>query len=217
MDFFSIEYALLAMQSALLREVTPYLRAAIIDLDTEEHIFHAYIYYDKEASEKMIDLWDCVICEASADLGIDCFVDSQIKRLDYPEQIPEGGYCAYMRKECSSLQHEMQSFALVSIKEMTIGYALLAVQHALLGVVTPELRAVVVDFDKEGSLLYVRFYYDGEVSKDLIDLWQDVIKEAGKAFCPNCILDGRVERVDYPQTVPFRGRYAYFRKESIFY
>ena len=32
---------------------------------------------------------------------------------------------------------------------MSIGYALLAVQSALLGVITPELRAVVVDFCKK--------------------------------------------------------------------
>jgi len=32
-------------------------------------------------------------------------------------------------------------------------------------------------------------------------------------FAPNYLLDGKVERVDYPKTFPFRGRYAYFRKE----
>ncbi|HKY99735.1 MAG TPA: hypothetical protein VJ112_01060, partial [Rhabdochlamydiaceae bacterium] len=121
--------------------------------------------------------------------------------------------CTYLRKEPDSLQYKNHLFPRVKIKETSIGYLLLTVQHALLGVVTPELRAVVVDFDKEGSLLYVRFYYDSEISKNLIDLWQSMIIEIGADFCPNCLLDGKVERADYPQTFPFRGRYAYFRKE----
>ncbi len=200
MYFFSIEYALLSMQSALLGEVTPSLRAVIIDLDTEEHIFHACIYYDGEASEKMIDLWDCVICEASAHLGLDCFVKSQVQRLDYPKEIPPGGYCAYMRR------HEVGVFSEVCIKEMSIGYALLAVQKALLGVVTPELRSVIVDLNE--NVLYIRFFYD---RKAATDLWPSAISSVKM----DCVVDYQAERVDYPNPLPFRGRYAYLRKESI--
>jgi hypothetical protein len=212
MDFFSIEYALLSMQSALLREITPDLRAVIIDLDKNEQILYACFYYDGEVSEKMIDLWDCVICEASASLGPDCFVKAQVARLDYPQKIPSGGYCAYLRREHDVLFYK-KLFRSVKITEMSIGYALLAVQNALLGVVTSELRAVVIDFDKERSLLYIRFYYDGEVLRDRIDLWQSAIAETGAAVGTNCVLDGGVERADYPKTFPVRGRYAYFRKE----
>jgi hypothetical protein len=221
MKFYSIEYALLAIQSALLREITPELRAVIIDLDAEEKVFYAYIYYDGKASEKMIDLWDCAIGEAGADLGRDCFIKSQIKRLDYPNQIPQGGYCAYMRKEDRTLPHK--PFSRVKIKEMSIGYALLAVQNALLEVVTPALRTVIVDFKKEGSLLYIRFFYDGKTSTALIDLWQSALARAKADFGTNCILDGKVERLDYPNPLPLddpnllpstKGmRYAYVRKE----
>lgn len=213
MDFFSIEYALLAIQSALLKEITSELRAVFIDLDKEEHIFYARIYYDGKVSEKMIDLWDCAIAEASADLGPDCFVNSQIKRLDIPEKIPLVGYCAYMRKEDDSSYDVANAFSRVNIKERSIGYALLAVQHALLGIVTPELRAVIVDFNQEEPLLYIRFFYDGKVSKTLSDLWQSAISNAKKDFGNDCILDGKVEQVDYPHPLPFRGRYAYSRKE----
>jgi hypothetical protein len=208
MEVFSNEYALLAMQSALLREVTPALRAATLDLDKDEEILHVHFYYDGEASEQRIDLWDCVIFEAGADLD---FVESQIKRLDYPQKIPLSGYCAYLRKEHDVPTRE--GCPKVKIAEVSIGYALLTIQHALLGVVTPELRAVVVDFTKEESLLYVRFYYDGEVPEQLIDLWQSAIQEAKEDLGSHCLLDGGVERADYPNTFPFRGRYAYFRKE----
>ena len=213
MEVFSIEYALLAMQSALLREVTPELRAVVINLDKDKLIFYAQFYYDGEVSEQRIDLWDCAIAEASADLGPDCFVDSQVKRLNYPEKIPSGGYCAYLRKECNSSYCIEDLFSRVKIKEMSIGYALLAVQHALLGIVMPELRAVIVDFNKEEPLLYIRFYYDGEAPKTLTDLWQSAIAEAKTDFGVSCVLDGGAERIDYPKPLPFRGRYAYFRKE----
>lgn len=213
MEIFSIEYALLAMQNALLGEVTPELRAVIIDLDLVERIFYAQFYHDGEVSEQRIDLWYCSITEASADLGIDCFTKAQVKRFDYPEKIPSGGYCAYFRKENDSLRFIEESFSHVKIKEMSIGYAMLSVQNALLGVVTPELRMVIVDFDKEEPLLYIRFYYDGEVSKTLTELWEASIAKAKADFGVNCKLDGKVERIDSPQPMPFRGRYVYERKE----
>ena len=212
-DYFSIEYALLSMQRALLGEVTPELRAAIIDVDKEQQILYAYFYYGGEVSEQRIDLWDCVIAEASAAMGGNCFVEPRIERMDYPKRIPLKGYCAYLRKE-DNLATQQTSFPRVKITEKDVGYALLAVQQALLGVVTPELRAVVVDVDKEKSELYIRFYYDGEVSKELIDLWQGAMAEASRDFGLEYALNGGVERVDYPATYPFRGRYAYRRKEG---
>lgn len=211
METFSIEYTLLAIQSALLGEITPELRTVFINLDTEEQILYTYFYYDGEASEQKIDLWDCVVTEASADLGPDCFVESKIERLDYPAKIPPHGYCAYLRKE--NIESENYSLPKVKITKMSVGYALLSMQHALLGKVTPELRAVVIDFEKEDHpLLYVRFYYDGEIPQTLCDLWNFSI-EAAKSDFGNCLLDAAVERIDFPQSYPFRGRYAYLRKE----
>ena len=213
MEVFSIEYALLAMQSALLREITPELRAVIVDLDQDEQLLYIYFYFDKEVSETRINIWDCVIAEASTDLGPEFLLKAKIERLDYPQTIPSCGYCAYLRKEPSASHDKNNLFRRVKITEITMGYALLSVQQAMLGVVTPELRAVVVDFDAVKPLLYIRFYYDGEVPEKLLDLWQCAINEASTEFSPNCMLDGKVERADSPRSFPFRGRYAYFRKE----
>lgn len=94
-----------------------------------------------------------------------------------------------------------------------ISDALLATQKALLDVVTPELRAVIVDLDNNNHVFYIRFYYDGEVSEKLVDLWQCAITEASAGLDPDYTLDDGVKRVDYPQKIPFRGRYAYSRKE----
>jgi hypothetical protein len=213
MEILSNEYALLAMQSALLREVTPALRAVILDLDCNAGIFHVYFYQDGEISEEQADTWDCVNCEASADLG-PIMIEPKIARLDYPLPIrPTRGYYAYLRYENTAPQQHKNNLPKVEIKEASHAYAMLAAQSALLGVVTSELRAVVVDFDKKASILYIRFYYDKEASKSLIALWQNAIAEIKADFSPDYLFDGCVERIDYPKEIPFRGRYAYFRKE----
>lgn len=94
-----------------------------------------------------------------------------------------------------------------------ISDALLATQKALLDVVTPNLRAVIVDLDNHKNVFFIRFYYDGEVSEELIDLWQCAITEASAGLDPDYDLDDGVERLDYPKKIPPRGRYAYSRKE----
>ncbi|PWU15455.1 MAG: hypothetical protein C5B45_02575 [Chlamydiae bacterium] len=98
------------------------------------------------------------------------------------------------------------------MKIFSVEYALLATQHALLSVVTPELRAVVIDVCKKEKLLYMCFYYEGEISEENLDLWQCAITEASDLE-PDCVLDDRIKRLDYPQEIPSRGRYAYLRKE----
>jgi hypothetical protein len=212
-EIFSIEYALLAMQRALLGEIIPALKAVIIDLDKEQQIFYASFYYDGVVSEQTIDLWDCAITEASAALGPDYFVRSQIKRHDYPVIIPITGYCAYLRMETNTYNKQEYSFPNIKIMEWSIGYALLSIQRALLGMVTSALRAVIVDMNSDKKTLYVRFYYDGEVDEKTIDLWKCAIKESSVNFGQDCILNANIERLDYPQKIPCHGRYAYLRKE----
>ncbi len=212
MESSSIEYALLAMQRALLGEVTSTLRAVFVDLDKGQNIFFAGFYYDGEASEQRVDLWNCAVTEASAALG-QFFEKSWIKRLDYPEPIPMQGYLAYLRKEGRELDCFKGTPPCVVMREPTIGYALVAVQQSLLGMVSPELRSVVVDLEQSPLKLYIRFYYDGEISRELHQCWQFAQEKAQTYFGFGCLLDVGIERIDYPQKVPFRGRYAYFRKE----
>ena len=45
---------------ALLDEITPELSAVAVDVCKEEKLLYMRIYYEGEASEKRIDLWDCV-------------------------------------------------------------------------------------------------------------------------------------------------------------
>ena len=135
---FSIEYALLAVQRAMLREVTPELRAVIVDLEKEKQILQICFYYDGQVNEKTLDLWDCAAAEASAALGPDCFLETQFVRLDYPLVIPLKGYYAYLRKENNGSNFKPSTQHKIKMTEQTIGYALLAMQSSLNGVVTPE-------------------------------------------------------------------------------
>jgi hypothetical protein len=208
METISIEYALLATQHALLDAVTSELRAVVIDISKEKQLFYIRFYYHGNVSAKLIDLWQCAITEASASLDPDCALDNEVERLDYPREIPFRGRYAYLRKEDKPYKSKA-----VPMEKFSIAYALLAVQNALLGVATPELRAVIVDVSQEENLLYVRFYYHGEAPKELVDLWSCVIKQAKEDFKPECILDEGVERLDCPKKPPFRGRFAYFRRE----
>jgi hypothetical protein len=201
MEISSIEYALLAVQHALLKAVTPELRAVVLDFPIDKNILYIRFYYHGHVSEKLIDLWQCAITEASAALGPDCFVEQGVERLDFPAKIPIRGSCAYLRQEETMMQ--MTPFAT----------AMLAIQKALLGIVSPELRSVIADIDTQNKIFYVRFYYDSEVSKNQIELWQWAMRKASFDLDANYKLDGAVERLDYPETLPFRGRYVYWRKE----
>ncbi len=98
------------------------------------------------------------------------------------------------------------------MEKLSLGYTLLCVQNALHTIITPELRAVVVDLCQKEPLLYLRFYYDGEVDEDLIELWSCAATEASADL--GCFHDVAFERIDAPQTLPpLRGCYAYLRKE----
>lgn len=211
MDDFSIEYALLCMQNALQDAVTPELRAVVMDVNKDEESLYIRMYYDGNISDDLIDQYDCAITECSAHYVPDTISDYGVERLDYPQKIPVRGRLAYLRKEPGL---SFPSQPKIEMKEFHVAYALLAVGQALLGKVTPELRAVVVDASEEEKLLYVHFYYDGAVSEDLIELWKSAIAEAKTDFGFDCMLDSGVERFDFPsQEFPFRGRYAYIRKE----
>jgi hypothetical protein len=263
MEQLSVGYALLAVQRALLGEVTPQLRAVIVDVKKESELLYIRFYYDGEISEKRLDLWDCAISEAHAALAhVCCSLDGEVERLDYPKQIPVRGRLAYLRKEVNVLENPFISPAslkiqrnIVDFKE-TIGvflspvdseqvdtswgvihygpdgchivhakpkeypinifplaYGLLAIQRAILGTVIPELRCIVADISQDGPLLYIRFYYDGVVSYETVDDWETAITESIADLGQDYSLDAEVVRLDYSQKIPFRGRYAYSRKE----
>ena len=94
-----------------------------------------------------------------------------------------------------------------------LGRSILSMQKALLHIVTPELRAVIIDLDNNKNVFFVRFYYDGIVNDTILDLWRSSIKKANAELHFDFTLDSNVERLDFPQEIPFRGRCVFLRKE----
>ncbi|MCX6989857.1 MAG: hypothetical protein NTX49_02145 [Chlamydiae bacterium] len=89
---------------------------------------------------------------------------------------------------------------------------LLSMQRALLGVVTPSLRAVVIDVDTVDKILFFNFFYDGEINDDLFDLASIACTEASANF-PEYQVRDVIEQVDYPKAINVKGDYAFLRKE----
>jgi len=90
--------------------------------------------------------------------------------------------------------------------------AMLCMQNALLGAIAPSLRAVTVDIDIETKTLFYSFFYDGEISDELFDLASVASAEAS-ANLPSYFVDNNIIRLDFPQKIPVRGKYAFLRKE----
>lgn len=218
------------MVYALFDVVTPELRAVVIDL--VGNVYYMRFYYEGDVEEDLIELWNCALTESSADMGPDCITDEAIERLDAPQDIPIRGGLAYLRKEhdvshvdkkevlsfewgrnlvLEQLKRDAFIFATEGLK--SYGAALLAGQHALLGVVTPELRSVTVDIDN--ASFNMRMYYDGQVDQTQIEEWERAIEHAWKLIGEEYVLDGKVERLDFPQEIPVQGRLIYQRLETI--
>ena len=94
---------------------------------------------------------------------------------------------------------------------MGLPYARLSIQKALLGAVTPSLRAVTIDLDENTKKLFVSFFYDGEISDEFFDLASVAITEIDLPEYE--LLDDQIIRLDYPAKIPFKGQLVYLRKE----
>lgn len=214
----SIEYVLLSVQRALLDVVTPELRAVLVDISqSKESTVFLYFYHDGEASEELIDLWQCAATEASAALGANFFVEEIIKRLDFPKEIPPCGKYAYLRKEENQLKDGLSHIKLEKQKTSIepVAYALLSLQRALLGKVVPTLRAVTVDVSDKQKLLCIKFFYEGVINPEIIHSWELAIKEVAVDCGLEYKLDYEIKRIEFPNKMPFCGRLAYERREMI--
>jgi hypothetical protein len=92
-----------------------------------------------------------------------------------------------------------------------LAYAKLSLQRALLGAVTPTLRAVSVDVDEKAKKLFISFFYDGEITDDIFDIASTAIAEVDVPGYYE--LDECFERLDFPEKIPVRGQLVYLRKE----
>ncbi|MCB1181659.1 MAG: hypothetical protein KDK55_06545 [Chlamydiia bacterium] len=86
-------------------------------------------------------------------------------------------------------------------------------QVALLGSITPNLRAVIIAFDNESIRLF--FYYNNAPSEEEEELAEEVASEI-ISDCTEYMIETEKITVAYPQKIPEKkdGVYVYFRHED---
>jgi hypothetical protein len=197
-DDYSIGYALLCVQRSLLDAVTENLRAVVIDLYETRLCLSLDFYYDGAVPEQDIERWSCAI--------------------PFTGPSKNGGYLAFLRWEPGETKVDPANVFRIhqekKIADVPEAYALLAANNALLGKVSPELRAVTVAVPSDSKLLRVCFFYDGEARAEMLQLWEKAASEMCTRMGNEYSCDTQITRVDFPQkiTIP-QGRIAYFRKE----
>lgn len=87
--------------------------------------------------------------------------------------------------------------------------ALLHMRTALTTHVTPSLRAVTVDLDREKEVYICRFFYDGPINEYQLEFSSIAVAEA----CSDWACDADFLQLDFPAPIPINGALAYLRKE----
>lgn len=87
----------LAMQSALLQEVSSRLRAVMVRWD--ENSIHFDAYYDGEPTEDEVESMSCVETELWAMSAPDHTISHNTLRWDHPRRVPHEWTCVYHRNE----------------------------------------------------------------------------------------------------------------------
>ena len=203
---------LLDIQRALLDAVVAQLRAVTADVDIKDKKLILYFFYDGEISDELFDLVSVAATEAGGTLS-DYFTDEHCLRLDYPKKIPIQGRLVYLRKEPIPQEYKRYEIPSPSERLIPIAALLLHMQQALLGKVTPDLRAVAGDIDPVKKTGVCQFYYDQEISEESVKLATAATEEVRKGL-PDYRIEIRLVRSEFPEKISIgNGRYAYFRKE----
>ena len=197
------------MKSALGCTVTPSLRAVTVNLDMEREIYICYFFYDGPITEKLLDLASCSATEAS-----DCWsCDEHYIQVDFPTPVPVNGALAYLRKEPGISPPEV---SLLPRPSIAIGKAYLsyAMQQGLLGRVVPSLRMVTVDADEKQQSMHFYFYYDEEITEELLNLSKEAIAIAKKALPETFTSKEEVVFFPYPKRIPTVGGYGVYSRQE---
>lgn len=200
---------LLRVQAALLDSVTPVLRAVVVDFDAiaKKEIFS--YYYDGPISDELFNLASVATTEAALH-----FIEEHILQLDSPARIPVKGRLAFLRQEPGVEKYRAGKDDFLDQSLSPVARLSLILQQALLGRVSPTLRAVSASIDPVKQRLGVYFVYDGEISEKNVESVQDIVSEMGQ-FYPLFTVEHWVSRLDSPAKVQFEGRrIAFCRKEN---
>lgn len=89
---------------------------------------------------------------------------------------------------------------------------LLSLQRALIGAVTPHLRAVNVSWDMHHIDIY--FFYDGEISEDDQEESECAVTEVLANF-PDDSMEAHHIRCDFPNKIPDLGERVVFQRREV--
>lgn len=81
-------------------------------------------------------------------------------------------------------------------------YLRLSTQRALLGAVTPNLRAVEVSISEEDRVIFIYFFYDGRIKNRIFDCATTAIAEVSADIFPDYVIAHRILRMDTPSPIP---------------
>jgi hypothetical protein len=209
--------AIIGTQCALSGEVPSNLRAVTVDVDSVKGFFIDF-YYEGVITEDIDASASSIVMEASCVFHpfFPC-TDREI-RLDPPSEIPRDKTLVYLRNEKHVNHQSLLSNAYFTYKSAvedamilsSVDMARLAAIPALLGKITPQLRAVKIDSDETSFGMH--FIYHGEISEEDRLLALSAIEEFGKYIPKGYEKRGTIERLDYPERIPFIA-FAYYKKE----
>jgi hypothetical protein len=100
-DYFDKEYALLNIQSSLVGEITPELRAVAAELKPEKEEIKLSFFYDCVVDDEILTLASFITMEIDVDRHPKRITHVIFEALEckYPQEIPPKGILVYKRKE----------------------------------------------------------------------------------------------------------------------
>ncbi len=92
---------------------------------------------------------------------------------------------------------------------------LITLQCALVNCVPPTLRAITVDIDETKHNLIPIFYFDEEITGELLDMVTTLLTEVDTYTIQHYFISLDVVELGFKKTIPIRGRLAFLRYEPI--
>lgn len=214
---------LISVQRGLSWNVFPSLRAVCVE--STENLIYVGFYCDGEVTDVEIDHCEDALSDIIADFsylvedegGME--FETPIIRIDYPDPIPLRGDWVYYRHEDPSVDFKSFDLHSLGVTSQTNRVKLfLSTIYGLLGNVFPSLRAVCAE--ESENLIYICFYYDGEITDRDAQLCKRSIDRVIECYIhlsdgdKSIVFETPMMRMDYPQKMPLRGSWRYYRYEK---
>jgi hypothetical protein len=218
---------IMSANRALLGEVRPNMRKVSIEYQKEMKKLILYVYYDQPLTQDELDedVVGVIMTEIICNFPFDLEFEEKIVILPYPETIPQQGLTVYYRHEPLS-DRDMNELrqqdgkimkGIPDINHITNADLILSTNRALHGKVQPNMRRIIVEYQKEKRKLILHVYFDKPLSQRELD--QDIISSIlaeMSTFLPKELkLQKDLVILPYPKKPPENGIYIYARYEPV--